>query len=119
MNACNQFIYCENLSVTQGQKKRGGKRKKQEEESQDLGDPLPLLIQGFEMAAKEEEWVDLAKMGMSLRQVNPAFDPRTYKHPRLQSLLKVYPKTFEFKYDESKKPPVVYVSLASQTDKLG
>ena len=110
MNACNQFIYYENLSVTQEQKKK-------EKERQDVGDPLPLLVQGFEMAAKEEEWVYLAKMGISLHQLNPAFDPRTYGHTRLQSLLKDYPETFAIRQDKSKKPPVVYVSLASQTGK--
>ena len=109
VNACNQFIYYENLSVTQEQKRK--------EERQDVSDPLPLLIQGFEMAAKEEEWVYLAKMGISLRQLNPAFDPRTYGHTRLQSLLKDYPETFAIRQDKSKKPPVVYVSLVSQTDK--
>ncbi|MFC2041474.1 NYN domain-containing protein [Chloroflexota bacterium] len=109
VNACNQFIYYENLSVTQEQKRK--------EERQDVGDPLPLLIQGFEMAAKEEEWVYLAKMGISLRQLNPAFDPRTYGHTRLQSLLKDYPETFAIRQDKSKKPPVVYVSLASPTGK--
>ncbi|MFC2052083.1 NYN domain-containing protein [Chloroflexota bacterium] len=111
VNACNLFIYYENLSVTQEQKK------KKEEERQDVGDPLPLLVQGFEMAAKEEEWVHLAKMGISLRQLNPAFDPRTYGRTRLQSLLRDYPETFAIRQDKSKKPPVVYVSLASETGK--
>ena len=112
VNACNQFIYYENLSVTQEQKK-----KRKEEESQGISDPLPLLAHGFEMAAKEEEWVFLAKMGISLRQLDPAFDPRTYGHTRLQSLLKDDPETFAIRQDKSKKPPVVYVSLASQTSK--
>ena len=117
VNACNQFIYYENLSVTQEQKKKRKKGKKKEEESQGISDPLPLLAHGFEMAAKEEEWVYLAKMGISLRQLDPAFDPRTYGHTRLQSLLKDYPETFVIRQDKSKKPPVVYVSLASQTSK--
>ncbi len=110
VNACNQFIYSENLTVTQEQKKKGIMRQK-EKESQDIGDPLPLLIQGFEMAAKEDEWTYLATMGNSLRQLDPAFDPRTYGHQKLQSLLKNYPDTFVLKQDRSKKPPVVNVAL--------
>jgi uncharacterized LabA/DUF88 family protein len=110
VNACNQFIYSENLTVTQKPKKKGIKRQK-EKESQDIGDPLPLLIQGFEMAAKEDEWTYLATMGNSLRQLDPAFDPRTYGHQKLQSLLKDYPDTFVLKHDRSKKPPVVNVAL--------
>jgi len=111
-NACNQFIYNENLMVTEETiKKPGGKSKK--EEKVDMTDPLDLLIQGFEMAAKEEEWVHLASMGNALRQLDSAFDPRTYKHPKLQSLIKDYPETFALKLDKTKKPPVSYVALKS------
>ncbi|MFC2069781.1 NYN domain-containing protein [Chloroflexota bacterium] len=109
VNACSQFIYSENLNVTQEPKTKG--RKKQKEEPQGVDNPLPLLIQGFEMAAKEEEWTYLASMGNSLRQLFPAFDPRTYGHTRLQSLLRDYPDAFVLKQDRSKKPPVVNVSL--------
>lgn len=113
VNACNQFIYSENLTVTQKQKKKEVMRHKKKE-SQDIGDPLPLLIQGFEMAAKEDEWTYLATMGNSLRQLDPAFDPRTYGHQKLQSLLKDYPETFILKQDRTKKPPVVNVALTPQ-----
>ncbi|MDD4876580.1 MAG: NYN domain-containing protein [Dehalococcoidales bacterium] len=105
-NACNQFIYCENLAVTKESKKKRTRTKKS-----DVPDPLPLLLQGFEMAAKEEEWVHLASMGNALRQLEPAFDPRTFNHKRLQSLIKDYPKTFVLKIDDSKTPPVIYVAL--------
>ena len=110
VNACNQFIYNENISITQESKRKRGKGEKKEE-GQDNVDPLPLLIQGFEMAAKEDEWTYLATMGNSLRQLDPAFDPRTYGHQKLQSLLKDYPDTFVLKQDRSKKPPVVNVAL--------
>ncbi len=113
VNACNQFIYSENLTVIQKPKKEGIKRQKKKG-SQDIGDPLPLLIQGFEMAAKEDEWTYLAAMGNSLRQLDPAFDPRTYGHQKLQLLLKDYPDTFVLKQDRSKKPPVVNVALTPQ-----
>ena len=110
VNACNQFIYCENLAFT-GEPKKKMMRRKEAEKGQETSGPLPLLIQGFEMAAKEEEWTYLATMGTSLRQLDPAFDSRTYGHQKLQSLLKDYPATFVLKRDTSKKPPVVTVTL--------
>ena len=122
VNGCNQFIYSENLSDSQAPKKtrRRWKKKegpqeqdKEEPQEQDVDNPLPFLIQGFEMAAKEEEWTYLASMGNSLRQLDPAFDPRTYGHQKLQSLLKDYPETFILKQDRTKRPPVVNVALAS------
>ncbi len=107
-NACNQFIYCENLT---GTKKKEVKTKK--EEKPGVLDPLPLLLQGFEMAAKEEEWIHLSWMGDALRRLDPAFDPRTFGHQKLQSLIKDYPKTFVLKLDDSKTPPVSYVALTT------
>ncbi len=116
VNACNQFIYSENLSITQ-ESKRERRNREKKEEGQDTVSLLPLLIQGFEMAAKEDEWTYLATMGNSLRQLDPAFDPRTYGHQKLQSLLKDYPETFVLKQDRSKKPPVVNVALTPQNSR--
>ena len=113
-NACNQFIYCENLTEIRGAKKKP-KRKGQS----DVSDPQPLLLQAFEMVAKEEEWVHLSTMGHILRQLDPAFDPRTFGHERLQSLIKDYPETFVLKRDDSKTPPVVYVALSAQQEDAG
>jgi hypothetical protein len=106
VNACNQFIYSENLV---GPKEIG--RKAARELKSDVSDPLNLLLEGFNLAAKEEEWIHLATLGNVLRQLAPAFDPRTYGHQRLQSLIKQYPETFTLKRDTSRKPPVVYVAL--------
>ncbi|MFC1899882.1 NYN domain-containing protein [Chloroflexota bacterium] len=117
VNACNQFIYCENLAVTDEPKRRIRRKKKRTEKPETVT-PLTLLLQGFKMAAKEEEWVYLAALGNVLRQLDPAFDPRTYGHTRLQSLLNDYTDTFILRRDETKTPPVVYVALASQTTKI-
>jgi uncharacterized LabA/DUF88 family protein len=108
INACNQFIYCENLT---GSREIRGKAA--EEVKSDVSDPLNLLIEGFNLAAKEEEWIHLAALGLVLRQLDPAFDPRTYGHQQLQSLIKKYPETFTLKRDTSRKPPVVYVALTA------
>lgn len=110
-NACNQFIYCENLTRT-----REVRRKPKKETMADALEPLPLLLQGFELIVKDEEWVYLSSLGSALRQLDPAFDPRTYGHEQLQSLIKKYPETFALKRDNSRTPPVVYIALTSQQD---
>ena len=111
-NACNQFIYCENLAVPREIKRKPGRRTRSKKS--DKHNPIFLLIQGFEMAAKEEEWVHLASLGSALRRLDPAFDPRTFGHQRLQSLIKDFPETFVLKLDDSKTPPVAYVAMTSQ-----
>jgi uncharacterized LabA/DUF88 family protein len=108
-NACNQFIYCENLTDIQ---KRRRKQNKAEESS--APDPMPLLLQAFETVVKDEEWVHLSAMGLVLHKLDPAFDPRTYGHKQLHSLIKDYPEVFTLKRDDSIKPPVVYVALTAQ-----
>jgi uncharacterized LabA/DUF88 family protein len=115
VNACNQFIYSENLAVTEEIKKKPRKRTRKGKKL-DVQDPLPLLLQGFKLAAREEEWVYLASMGNVLRQLDPAFDPRTFGHQRLQSLIRDYPETFELKMDDSKTPPVAYIGLAARAN---
>ncbi|MFC1950217.1 NYN domain-containing protein [Chloroflexota bacterium] len=115
-NACNQFIYSENLAEPK-KERRKPQQKPQQKGKSDLSDPLPLLLKGFEMTAKEEEWAHLSLMGIALRQLDPAFDPRTYGHQRLQPLIKDYPETFALKRDDSIKPPVVYIALTSQASK--
>ncbi|MBM2832494.1 MAG: Maebl, partial [Dehalococcoidia bacterium] len=73
-----------------------------------------LLVQGFELVAKEEEWVHLSALGSALRQLDPAFDPRTYGHARLVSLIRSYPQTFALKRDNSNRPPTWLVALTGQ-----
>ncbi len=114
INACNQFIYCENLIGSEEKSRKSAKESKS-----DVSDPLNILLAGFNLAAKEEEWIHLATLGNVLRQLDPAFDPRTYGHQKLQSLIKDYPETFTLKRDKARKPPVVYVALTvskSDTD---
>ncbi len=113
-NACNQFIFTENLTETKAKIIKRKPVKRTVAERPGVHDPLPLLLQGFEMVAKEEEWVHLAALGNALRQLDPAFDPRTFGHERLQSLIKDYPETFVLKLDDSKTPPVAYIALTTQ-----
>jgi len=108
-NACNQFIYCENLT---GTKKKRVRTKK--EEKPDLPDPEPLLLKAFEMVAKDEEWIHLSSIGNVLRQLDPAFDPRTFGHKRLFSLIRDYPESFTIKRDNSITPTGIYIALTAQ-----
>jgi hypothetical protein len=114
INACAQFIYSENLAATKEPRKRA-KRRKEKEDKADSSEPLSLLLKGFEMAAKEEEWVHLSSLGIALRKLNPAFDPREFGHQKLQSLIMEYPKHFALKLDESKTPPVAYVAITDNS----
>ncbi|MFH1650865.1 MAG: NYN domain-containing protein [Chloroflexota bacterium] len=115
VNACNQFIYTENLQPAMAPKRRSRRRRKKSDSAEpaELTEPEGILLKGFEMSAKDEGWTYLSTLGNRLRQLNPAFDPRTYHRPNLISLLKDFPGTFVVKHDRTKNPPVITVALKS------
>lgn len=96
VNACDVFVYTENLvtevkTAKSHSQKPSGKKKKEEVE------PVPLLRQAFEMAVREDGWASLAMMGNALYQLDPGFDPRTYGHKQLSRLIGSYKEWFELR----------------------
>ena len=124
VNACDVFIYTENL-VPRGRgereareprrRDRGGSRRKggaketreQQQEREDHEDkedradaaakfdPVPLLKGAFDMAVHEDGWANLGEIGFYLRQLDPGFDPRTYGFKQLSQLIKSQQVLFE------------------------
>jgi len=47
---------------------------------------IPLIDKAFEIATNEEDETYIAKVGLSLRKMNPSFDPRTYGFKNLTQL---------------------------------
>jgi hypothetical protein len=111
VNACNVFIYTENLvpretRETRSRRGRGGSQAREEEaapeadrgEGEDRGakfDPIPLLKGAFDMAVREDGWANLGELGFYLRQLDPSFDPRTYGYKQLSQLIRNYKNLFE------------------------
>ncbi len=103
VNACDVFVFTENLLVeAQAQKQiESAKSKTNGKESpvveQGPAEPLPLLKRAFDLAAGDDGWAFLGVMGSHLRQLDPSFDPRTYGYKQLSALMKAYPKIFDLK----------------------
>lgn len=99
VNACNVFIYTENLMPQEpSRKSAGGRRGKKEEAPVRAADPLPLLRKAFDMAVEENGWAKMGSIGMALRQLDPSFDPRTYGCRQLSQLFKPLDKVFELRF---------------------
>ncbi len=130
VNACNIFIYTENLVPKQQQrsrKERPAPRRKAQpgrepepepepeaetaEERPRKYDPVPLLRGAFDMAVEEGGWASLSTMGFYLRQLDPGFDPRTYGHKQLSQLIKSYQDLFEMKFQDDKGRTNVFIRL--------
>lgn len=122
VNACEVFVFTENLvqpvtrpksaaSSSSSNRKpngRGGRGTSQpqvepavepavEHGEKPPEEPLPLIMQAFDLAVQDDGWAFLGVMGSHLRQLDPSFDPRTFGYKQLSSLIKAYTKTFELK----------------------
>jgi hypothetical protein len=114
VNACNVFIFTENLDVRDKTPAPKGKRTTKQavsKEEKKKFDPLPLLKGAFDMAIQEDGWANIATMGFYLRQLDPSFDPRTYGHKQLSQLLKSQSKIFDMRFQETPGSTDIYVRL--------
>ena len=97
--ACDVFIYTENLISSDETPPPAALPKiddhVSEKESQKLN-PLPLLMEAYQVAAQEDGWAMLSTTGSVLRTIRSDFDPRTYGVERLGQLFRAFPDVFEF-----------------------
>ena len=106
VNACEVFVYTENLALPTESKTRIA-----EVASSDWTE---TAVRAIEMAAQEDGWAFLGAVGHNMRQLNPAFDPRSYGHKQLSLLIKSSPKLFEVRQSSGAGgPSVIDVRLRS------
>ncbi|MDH7499877.1 MAG: NYN domain-containing protein [candidate division NC10 bacterium] len=113
VNACNVFIYTENLIPKQSGRrmKRADKAAADKVEKPRKAEAIPLLKQAFEMAMQEDGWANLSAMGFYLHQLDPGFDPRTYGYKQLSQLIKTYSNLFELRFQDEAGRTSVYVRM--------
>jgi len=116
VNACDVFVYTENLVSEESLAKRSkpSSRSKKTSTSSEppTPDPIPLLRSAFDLAVQEDGWAFLGTLGHHLRQLDPGFDSRTYGFRQLSQLIRGYPKQVEVKEDHTADGNVViYVRM--------
>jgi hypothetical protein len=98
VNACDVFVYTENLgtvtpSPSSSSEKTPTKEVQQVQEAAvnenaaDLTKFKQLFTRAFEVA-EEDGWAALGTVGTALRKLDPAFDPRTYGYKQLSQLVR-------------------------------
>jgi hypothetical protein len=102
VNACDVFVYTENLiKSSRNTRERTSPRKTgTKQKPKGDADPMPLLEQAFDMAVQEDGWARLDLMGNALYQLDPGFDPRTYGQRQLSRLLKSLKDSFDMRSQE-------------------
>ena len=89
VNACEVFVYTENLLP-------------QSEDDNEVSELTPsdwtgAMVRAIEMRRQHDGWAFLAVGGICLRKIDPAFDSRTYGHKQLSPLIKSRPDLFEMR----------------------
>jgi uncharacterized LabA/DUF88 family protein len=114
VNACDLFVYTENLVVekkaVQQKRIQSSRTSKAKEEKEEL-DPMPILSQAFEMAVGQDGWAPLAGMGNALYQLDPSFDPRTYGHKQLSRMIANLKERFEMRTQNLDGSSILYVKM--------
>ena len=87
VNACAVFVYIENLSPKEKQEPQASMAVSSEW--------IPMIGRAVEMGTADDGWATLAAVGSYLRQLYPAFDPRSYGHKQLSQLVKSEPDLIE------------------------
>ena len=103
VNACEVFVYAENLSPD---------REDQVPEADlDSTDWTSMVARAIDMATQEDGWAFLGTVGHCLRQMDPAFDPRTYGHKQLSPLVRSRPELFDTRDSKTAGPSNVDVRM--------
>ncbi|OGO26474.1 MAG: Maebl [Chloroflexi bacterium RBG_16_51_16] len=114
VNACDVFVYTENLilekKAAEAESARAHKtRTKKQDQDKEEADPMPILSQAFEMAVQQDGWARLDVMGSALYQLDPGFDPRSYGHRQLSRMMYKLKDRFEMRSQETDSSTIFYV----------
>ncbi|MHA6249026.1 NYN domain-containing protein [Pontibacter sp. CAU 1760] len=110
VNACNIFIFTENLTDDIDEKQIAIAAKGSANgTNKQPPNPVPLLKEAFVMSEDEDGWAHLGVMGVNLRQLDPSFDPRTFGYGQLLQLIKAQKDLFTIRKEDDKGPSAVYV----------
>jgi uncharacterized LabA/DUF88 family protein len=109
VNACDVFVYTENLVPITDEKDSAPKKPKVDKAAVDNLEQL--FRTAFEAVALEDGWASLSVIGNKILQLDPSFDPRTYGFKQLLHLVQKHKELFEIRKTKVKGGSVVYVRL--------
>ena len=100
IKSCEIFIYSENLRADENDEdeKKVLRKKDPNNESDDIDDEdetaenstsfLPIIDKAFDISTKEDDEAYISQIGLSLRKIDPSFDPRSYGFKNLTDIFR-------------------------------
>ncbi len=101
VNSCEIFTFSENLQVEEvevveeeipKEQSRSKPARKERPQKMETKEKFPkvnmnIIDKAFDIAINEDEEAHISKLGLTLRKIDPSFDPRTYGFKTLTQLL--------------------------------
>ena len=100
-NACDEFIFLENLDEENGEEEEKESVSVKENASASIEDVHRLLRRAGDRYEDEEGFTDISQAGAYIKRVKPDFDVRTYKFNKLSDLIAAFPKKYEVRREKS------------------
>ena len=100
-NACDDFIFTENLEA--GQVSKSGKPKQEQSSAGNGAEELiPAMLKAWELYQNDDGWVNVSPVGNFLKRAKPDFDPRTYGAAKVTDIVSSLPTVFEMTRQKGK-----------------
>lgn len=118
VSACDVFVCTDDLgshedAVTPAKPLPVSKPEKKTPPPAKSKDPFEKLSRSaFDATPQDDGWANLGAFGSSLKQLDPAFDPKTYGHKQLSQLIQARPDFFKVQQRASKSGnESIYIQL--------
>jgi len=86
-NACDVFVFTENLAPPKKQTTAVVKQATSAAAAVPAAAALPLIKKAFQLSVQDDGWASLSSMGARLRSLDPSFDHRTFGSSSLRALV--------------------------------
>lgn len=100
-NACDDFIFTENLNLKSADSssplKPSGTKEATAADQIDASELIPLLTKAWEQYQDDEGWANVAPVGSFVKRSTPDFDPRSYGATKLSEIIQSLVNDFEMK----------------------
>ncbi len=114
INACDDFIYIENLVLEPLERSKKSEAPKDSIHPREL---IPFLRKAWEQYQDDDGWANVAPAGSFVKRSKPDFDPRTYGETKLSKIIAMLNDDFEMtKYQGKGKVNIVAYRPKSNLD---
>ena len=112
-NACDEFLFLENISAVVEEELPSSPASDAGEKN-DIASIHNLLKKAWEAFQDEDGYTNVANAGNFIKRTKPDFDCRTYGFTKLSELLRAYPDRYEVAWSKKYSETLMYKYIEPQ-----